>query len=363
MSSALLLMEVFSVEPRARIRLAEVRLTLFPDFEYGGIFAQYWHYWDWVERSIFIGLALMSCYTPFVLIRFACRYYVARRSFESSSAADRHRHSRQFIKDLSQGLDIVKAISSAALFLALAGTTYQISVAFNAIAVTKSTGLAVVAGGIFSVMMCTGVGILVAISATLAHNLLRRRIELLCSRLNGDHTVAEHRMGSFRRAQSLPLQKRFSGVPPFAVIAVIVWVGILYLFLILQPHATKGLRVVLPAGTCPSDIVNRDVLVHVTEDGKLFLNTEPVAWNELVGRLHAIYGMRRYRELFLHADDGASFQTVADAIDIARSSPVEGPYPPGITVNLITPTAKAERTGCYSLILERIRQRPSKKSK
>src|SRR5215475_1345462 len=38
-----------------------------------------WHSLDWIERGIFITLALMLVYTLFVLICFSRHYYLARR--------------------------------------------------------------------------------------------------------------------------------------------------------------------------------------------------------------------------------------------------------------------------------------------
>src|SRR6266702_4556962 len=38
-----------------------------------------WQWSDWVERSIFITLALMLGYTVFDVVRFSRRYYLARR--------------------------------------------------------------------------------------------------------------------------------------------------------------------------------------------------------------------------------------------------------------------------------------------
>src|SRR5271165_2481894 len=88
-----------------------------------------WSSLDWMERGIFIALALMLAYTVFVLSRFSRRYYLARR--ESRALVDDswraiERVQRRLIADLSCGSRTLKAIASAAPFLGLVGTSYGI---------------------------------------------------------------------------------------------------------------------------------------------------------------------------------------------------------------------------------------------
>jgi hypothetical protein len=91
---------------------------------------------------------------------------------------------------------------------------------------------------------------------------------------------------------------------------------------------------------CESALTGRLVVLHTTDAGKLFLNTEQQEWSSLVGRLSEIYGVRVHRRLYLVADDSVPFQAVADAIDIVQNIPVGGnPSSLNITVRLITPKA------------------------
>jgi len=88
-----------------------------------------WSSSDWIERGLFITLALMLSCTLFIFIRFSCRYYSARResrAFVPDSWRAVDRYQRTVVADLSRGLRTLKAIASAAPFLGLAGTSYWV---------------------------------------------------------------------------------------------------------------------------------------------------------------------------------------------------------------------------------------------
>ncbi len=85
----------------------------------------------------------------------------------------------------------------------------------------------------------------------------------------------------------------------------------------------------------------------ITDADKLLLNQEQEDWNALAGRLSEIYSMPEHRTLYLLADSGVPFQTVAHALDTVESAPAAvGPQAVGvrmdrlnIKVRLVTPTA------------------------
>jgi hypothetical protein len=87
--------------------------------------------------------------------------------------------------------------------------------------------------------------------------------------------------------------------------------------------------------------------MRITDAGKLFLNAEQEDRNSLPGRLSEIYSMRVHRTLYLFADDGVPFQTVADALDTVENALVivepqavdTGMDKLDITVRLVTPRA------------------------
>ncbi|HET9408847.1 MAG TPA: biopolymer transporter ExbD [Candidatus Sulfotelmatobacter sp.] len=101
----------------------------------------------------------------------------------------------------------------------------------------------------------------------------------------------------------------------------------------------KGLPVGVALARCPidRDVSERIIILHVTNAGKFFLNTEEEDSNRLAYRLSQIYSLRADKTMYLLADDGVPFQTAADAIDIA--------YGMNISVRLITPTA-IKAAGC-----------------
>jgi len=62
----------------------------------------------------------------------------------------------------------------------------------------------------------------------------------------------------------------------------------------------------------------------ITNTGELSINMELLRWADLSNRLAAIYGPRMNPELrLLYAEDEVPFQTIADAIDVARNSPAQ----------------------------------------
>jgi biopolymer transport protein ExbD len=142
--------------------------------------------------------------------------------------------------------------------------------------------------------------------------------------------------------------KRFSQLPAFALIAapclaVLVAVYTPYF----APREATGLELDL-ASTCRENGGNnRLIVLHITDAGKLFLNTEQEDWNGLSGRLSEIYSVRAHRTPYFLVDRSVPFQTVADALDTVENAPVTvGPQAAGmeidkldITVRLLTPSA------------------------
>lgn len=178
---------------------------------------------DWIERGIFIALALMLAYTIFVLIRFSRRYYLARRESlalvdDSLHASERGR--RTFVADLSYGLLTLKAITSAAPFLGLAGTSYGILASlFVGFSMETNTALRILSVNTAATLITAAAGILVAIPAIMVHNFLHtciERFEREFSRVASAGIASHEDTGvqrQFRFAQTLPLKRRFSSLP------------------------------------------------------------------------------------------------------------------------------------------------------
>ncbi len=74
---------------------------------------------------------------------------------------------------LESKLLVLASIGSSAPFIGLFGTVWGIMTAFQAIAVSKNTSLAVVAPGIAEALLATAIGLFAAIPAVLAYNKLQ----------------------------------------------------------------------------------------------------------------------------------------------------------------------------------------------
>jgi biopolymer transport protein TolQ len=75
-------------------------------------------------------------------------------------------------EDLNRGLGFLATVGSTAPFIGLFGTVWGIKTAFEGIAISQNTNLAVVAPGIAEALLATGLGLLAAIPAVIFYNKL-----------------------------------------------------------------------------------------------------------------------------------------------------------------------------------------------
>jgi biopolymer transport protein TolQ len=85
---------------------------------------------------------------------------------------------------LSDRLNVLATVSSAAPFIGLFGTVWGIMRAFTAIAAEQNSSLAVVAPGIAEALFATAIGLFAAIPALIAYNRFSHGINKLESRLS-----------------------------------------------------------------------------------------------------------------------------------------------------------------------------------
>lgn len=310
-----------------------------------------WRSSDYVERGILIGLVLMLVYTLFVLLRFSRRYYLARREcrpFGRDDCPEVRQINAKLVADSCPGLGMLRGIATAAPFLGLVGTCYGVLAAFS---VGYSGSLYWFVSSMFArvsaKLITAALGILVAVPAVLIYNILRSGIE----RIKREVSVASPNLleRRFRRAQTLPLKRRFSRLPPYALVAAPIFSIFMMIYMELTPNEIpKGLPVRVALDRCEPGLVDRTLVLRITDEGAIFLNTELETWDKLASRLAEIYRMRQDRTLYLQADDEVRFQTVADAIDIARSGLAAMPDSPRITLRLITPQTRAANGKCHS---------------
>jgi biopolymer transport protein ExbD len=302
-----------------------------------------WRWMNWIVRLDVIVLALMLVYVVVVVTRVFCRYNLARRVREIDSASR-----RKLAAFLSIELGGLKAIASSAPYLGLAGTCVGImsGLWFGGIDMEKNAALALISSRIAVALVTTAAGILVAVPAICSYNYLCTRKDLLKSEVSNDPPaqISLYHQGTRR----LALAQRFSQLPAFALIAA---PGLAVLVAVYTPYfaprEATGFGIELASARWEHDCNERLIVLHITDAGKLFLNQEQADWNSLAGRLSEIYSMRVHRTLYLLADDGVPFQTVADALDTVENAPVTvglqavgmGMDKLDITVRLITPRA------------------------
>lgn len=86
---------------------------------------------------------------------------------------------------LERGLLFLATIGSTAPFIGLFGTVWGIMTAFQAIAISKDTNLAVVAPGIAEALFATALGLIAAIPAVAAYNYFVNQVNRMGTRLEG----------------------------------------------------------------------------------------------------------------------------------------------------------------------------------
>ena len=87
------------------------------------------------------------------------------------------------IERLEKGMSFLGSIGSVAPFIGLLGTVWGIVNAFQSIAISNNTSLAVVAPGIAEALFATALGLLAAIPAVAAYNKFSNDLEKLSNNL------------------------------------------------------------------------------------------------------------------------------------------------------------------------------------
>lgn len=101
---------------------------------------------------------------------------------------------------------------------------------------------------------------------------------------------------------------------------------IIIFMLVSQSVKSHGLEALVPQPAAHAEAApppERTVVVQIVAgaQGKpaIRINQEPVPWDQLRTRLFQIYTARAERVLFVQADSGLDFETIADVIDIAHA--------------------------------------------
>ena len=194
--------------------------NLWPTNGYEWSIEEMWRVSDWVEWLIFVLLFFMLAYTVLVTARFFRRYVSAHRkssAAELGSAPPSQRCDKNLVVELRRAVENLKSIASAAPFLGLAGTCYGIlAMFFRGYAVSKSQFTSEISLEISTTTVATAAGLLVAIPAAISYNTLCARLEKLERKRS--NVLLGAAADSVQVAQTLPLRRRFSGFPSFALI-------------------------------------------------------------------------------------------------------------------------------------------------
>ena len=84
---------------------------------------------------------------------------------------------------LESGMTFLASVASSAPFIGLFGTVWGIMNSFSSIAATNNTSLAVVAPGIAEALFATAIGLVAAIPAAIAYNVLSGGLNRYADRL------------------------------------------------------------------------------------------------------------------------------------------------------------------------------------
>jgi biopolymer transport protein ExbD len=291
-----------------------------------------WRWIDWRGRADIVLLGLMLVYVVATFTDFCFRRHLS--PYRSGIAKDRSALTVSLILKAAR----IKSIASAAPYFGLVGTCFGVLNVFRAVAMEHHAVQAMMTSTAAAALVTTAAGILVAVSATCCYNYLRLRLDSLETEVCSDGLAQLPRYA--RR-----LRRRYSELPAFAVIAApciaIVVVASLP-FYAFRP--VMGLSVSIASKSCEQDRGHRLVVLHINDEGKVFLNQKQEEWNGLAGSLAKVYSLPTQRTIYLLVENEVRFQTVADAIDIAKFTALAGTSnPPDITVRLITPGAANAR--------------------
>jgi len=102
----------------------------------------------------------------------------------------------------------------------------------------------------------------------------------------------------------------------------------------LTPHGLEALAPQPPDKKTPPPEQDRTVVIIIDKDKKMHLNNEDTDDKRLGQRLEDIFKTRAERIVFVKADPDLEFETVANAIDIAKGAQMD-------KIGLMTPKIEA----------------------
>jgi biopolymer transport protein TolR len=100
---------------------------------------------------------------------------------------------------------------------------------------------------------------------------------------------------------------------------------LLIIMMIIAPMLQKGVDVRLPtaSNTVDKPETQEQTVVHVTADGRFYVNAVPVQEADLTTRVTDILETKKERVVLIKADEDAQYGKVMDAMDQLRAAGVE----------------------------------------
>jgi len=100
---------------------------------------------------------------------------------------------------------------------------------------------------------------------------------------------------------------------------------LLIIMMIIAPMLQKGVDVRLPtaSNTVDKPETQEQTVVHVTADGRFYVNAVPVQEADLTTRVTDILESKKERIVLIKADEDAQYGKVMDAMDQLRAAGVE----------------------------------------
>lgn len=265
---------------------------------------------DWLLRVDVAVLGIMLVCTLVLLVRVSRCYHLSLDRGIDSPAG------KGVVAELKAHVGSLKSIASTATYFGLLGTCLGILSVFSGAGTEKQAYLAWVTLKMAAALLPCAAGIVVAVPATCGYTYGGTRLDLLANGLPSRNRL---------------LPRPFTEFTSFGLIAA--WLlGILIrvFFLPFTPvHTFKGFDVGIAPFPC--DTSGKFIALRISNRGGIFVNEEEQDWRSLQSKLSEIYRMRAYSVLYLSADEGVPFETVAEAIDTVKSTPEN------ISVQLVTP--------------------------
>jgi len=102
---------------------------------------------------------------------------------------------------------------------------------------------------------------------------------------------------------------------------------LLIIFMVITPLTPKGMDTLVPQPNPnqqqQQQIDDKTVVVQITKDGKVKINSEDSSWDRLGPRMEQIFKERAEKVAFVKGDNEVLFEEVARAIDIMRTSGID----------------------------------------